>query len=140
MKLRAFFLVLMLTAAAHRVSAEGDPIRIGAVLPLTGEGAFWGEHGRNGIQLAGEEINASGGVFGRKLELLIEDGRCNGAAASTAIQKLINVDRVSLIVGEVCSSATLAMAPIAERSKTLLLNWEHGLCQYRDGKVQPLFG
>jgi branched-chain amino acid transport system substrate-binding protein len=100
---------------------SGGSIKVGAVLPLTGDSAAWGEQGKYGIQMAADEINAAGGINGRKLEVVYEDSRAEPRTAVSAIQKLTSVDKVPAIVGDITSGATLAMAPIAERSQTVLI-------------------
>jgi branched-chain amino acid transport system substrate-binding protein len=98
-----------------------EPIKIGAILPLTGEAAVWGENVKTGIELAKEEINKKGGINGRKLEIIYEDGQCDSKTGVSAAQKLITVDKVQVIIGEVCSSVTLAIAPIANQNKVVLI-------------------
>src|SRR3989344_8860163 len=97
------------------------PIKLGAVLPLTGDGAYWGEHTQRAINLAVADINATGGIKGRKLELVLEDGQCDPKTGVSALQKLIAVDQVPAVIGEVCSSVTVAMAPIAQAQGVVLI-------------------
>lgn len=100
----------------------GDTYKIGAILPLTGDAAAYGEPGRNAEQLAVDEINASGGVNGKKLEIIFEDGKCNGKDATNAMQKLVNVDKVQFVIGGFCSSESLAAGAVATASKVPLLS------------------
>jgi len=104
-------------AAPH----EG-PMKVGVILPLTGDAAVYGEPGRKIIELAAEEINAAGGVNGETIELIVEDGKCDGTAAANAAQKLINVDGVQVIIGGFCSSESLSIVPIAEAAKVAVLS------------------
>lgn len=114
--------VLTLSCVRHESSGEkSGSIQIGAVLPLTGDSAAWGEQGKYGIQMALEEINSGGGVNGRKLNVIFEDSKADPKTAVSAIQKLISLDKVNAIIGDITSGATLAMAPIAERSKVVLI-------------------
>jgi branched-chain amino acid transport system substrate-binding protein len=69
-----------------------------------------------------DETNAAGGINGRQIEMVYEDGKCDGKAAALAAQKLVTVDKLQLIVGGACSGETLAAAPIAEQSKVLLIS------------------
>lgn len=101
---------------------HAETIKIGAILPFTGTEASWGADAREGIELAAEEINSAGSIEGKKIEIIFEDGQCKPAPAATAAQKLISVDNVHVIIGEICSSATLAIAPIAENSRTVLIS------------------
>ena len=89
MKLLFFFLLIFISIVPASAEERGV-IKIGAVLPLTGEGAFWGKNGLNAIKLAEDDINKAGGVNGRKLKIIIEDGKCSGKDAVTAFNKLVN--------------------------------------------------
>jgi branched-chain amino acid transport system substrate-binding protein len=101
--------------------AQTGPIKIGFIAPLTGDAASIGESMRNAVMIAVDEVNAAGGINGRPVEMIYEDGKC-GTAAADAAQKLINVDGVHYILGGACSGETLAAAPIAERRKVILLS------------------
>jgi branched-chain amino acid transport system substrate-binding protein len=114
-------LVLQLTPAAAEKPPASRTVKIGAILPLTGEGAFWGTNARNGLELALEDINKNGGINGNPLELVIEDGYCSGKASVSALHKLLSVEKVSALIGEICSSATLAIAPIAQQKEIVLI-------------------
>jgi branched-chain amino acid transport system substrate-binding protein len=98
-----------------------EPIKIGVILPLTGEMANWGESMKGGIELAKDEINSKGGIMGRHLEIVYEDNQaCDKALTVSAFRKLINIDKVKItMVG--CSGAVLAVAPIAEENRVILL-------------------
>lgn len=102
--------------------SQTGPIKIGFIGPLSGDAATYGEPMRNAVSLAVDEINASGGVKGRQIEVIYEDGKCNGKDAATATQKLINVDKVKIIIGGTCSGETLGAAPIAEAAKVILFS------------------
>ena len=99
--------------------AQTSPIRIGAVTPLSGTYAGIGQTVRWGLELATAEINASGGVLGRKLELLLEDEEANPAVAVQKAEKLIQVSKVNLLTGTVNSASTLAVGQLAERNNVL---------------------
>ena len=98
-----------------------EPIKIGYIGPLTGGVAAYGETEKNVIELALQEINSSG-ELNRKLEVIYEDGKCDGKDAATAAQKLINIDKVKIILGGACSAETLAAAPLAEENKVILFS------------------
>lgn len=104
------------------IPASGEPIKIGYIGPLTGDAGVYGETEKNAIDLAVTEVNNNGGINGRPLEIIYEDGKCNGKDAITAAQKLIAVDSVKIILGGVCSSETLAIAPIAESNKVIVFS------------------
>ena len=98
-----------------------EPIKIGFIGALTGDAAEYGEPQRNALLLAVEDINAQGGVHGAPIALIYEDGKCNGKDGASAAQKLVNVDKVNIILGGSCSSETLAAIPIAEPAKVFIL-------------------
>lgn len=98
-----------------------EPFRIGAVLPLTGEGAIYGIPIQRAGMLALHDINRDGGIGGRPLEIVWEDGKCN-AQAATAAAKRILANAIRIILGGVCSSETLAMAPITQGARAMLLS------------------
>lgn len=101
--------------------AEGS-YKIGALLPQTGDGAAYGEPAQKVIQLAVEEINAAGGIDGKKLDMVFEDGKCDGKAGADAAQKLVNANRVQVIIGGICSGETIAAVPIAASGKVAMLS------------------
>jgi branched-chain amino acid transport system substrate-binding protein len=103
------------------VAAESDSIAIGVVLPLTGDAAHWGIPPRNGAELAVEEINHAG-IGGRKLALRVEDDRCNPADGIAAFEKIVASANAPAVLGAVCSSVTLAIAPHAESRKVVLIS------------------
>ena len=99
-----------------------NTLKIGVIFPLTGDAASVGTMFQKVSDLAVSEINASGGVGGKQIELVYEDGKCDGATASTATQKLVNVDGVKFILGGICSGETLAAAEITQQARVLLLS------------------
>lgn len=96
---------------------ETGPIKIGFMGPLTGDAASYGESIKKGFDLAVQESGIAD-----KVKAIYEDSKCDGKEAVNAIKKLIEVDKVSAIVGEVCSGATLAAAPIAQQAKVVLIS------------------
>lgn len=102
--------------------ASGDTYKIGVTAPLSGDAAVYGEPARNMIQIAADEINAAGGINGKKLEIVSEDDKCNGKEGANAMQKLVNVDKVAVVIGSMCSSATLAAIPVAESGKVAVFS------------------
>jgi branched-chain amino acid transport system substrate-binding protein len=77
---------------------------------------------KNVVGLAVEEINNSGGIDKRQVDVVYEDGKCNGKDATSAVQKLINIDKVKVVIGGMCSGELLAMAPILNENKILALS------------------
>lgn len=116
-----FFLLVGIAGLFSACQKQPDEIKIGVIAPLTGELATYGEREKNVFLLAQEEINQAGGINGAKLTLVIEDSKTTPTGGVSAAQKLISVDKVPVIIGETASSITLAIAPIAEREKVVLL-------------------
>jgi branched-chain amino acid transport system substrate-binding protein len=102
---------------------QKESIKIGAILALSGESGMWGKNTQNGAELAVEEINANGGLLGRKLEIVYEDSKGNPNDAVAGVNKLISANKVQSIIGDVTSSNILAVAPICEKNKVILLNF-----------------
>jgi branched-chain amino acid transport system substrate-binding protein len=85
--------------------------------------ASYGSNAKDGIELAAKELNdSSSKTGGTAIRLVVEDSKGEPQQAVSALQKLVTVDRVSCVIGDVASSATLAMAPIANRNKVVLLS------------------
>jgi branched-chain amino acid transport system substrate-binding protein len=106
--------------AASLAAAQGTPIRIGVVTPLSGTYAGIGQQVKWGLDLAAAQINAAGGVMGRKIELLYEDEEANPAVAVQKAEKLFQVSKVDFLTGTVNSGATLAVGQVAERNQRLI--------------------
>lgn len=94
-----------------------DVIRVGVYADLTGPTSSFGQSTKNAIELAVEEINAAGGVGGKKIQLVVEDDQGTPEKAKTVISKLVNQDKVHAVLGEVASSNSLAAAPVAQEAK-----------------------
>ena len=113
-------------AAAAAVSVPGmlraqpATIRLGTLNPLTGAGGSYGPSMRKAMEWVAQEVNAAGGVNGRQVQLVSEDDQTNPEAAVRAARKLIDVDKVSAIMGTWASAVTTAVAPLCWESKTFL--------------------
>jgi branched-chain amino acid transport system substrate-binding protein len=103
------------------VKAQADTIRIGHLTPLTGFLGPLGEYAVMGVRLAAEEINAGGGVLGRRIELVMEDS-INPQTASAKAERLIERDKVAMIIGEISSASGLAIGQVANRLNTVFIN------------------
>lgn len=101
-------------------SIQEERIKLGAVLPLTGNAAAYGEAARNALTMAVEEINANGGVKGKKLEIIFEDNMLDAGRSLSALNKLVDIDNV-VGVASLSSTNTLAMCPVAEAKKVPLM-------------------
>ena len=98
------------------VRAQADAIKIGHLTPLTGFLGALGAYAQLGIKMAEEEINAAGGVMGRKLDVMSEDS-INPASAATKAQRMIERDKVSVLLGEINSASALTISQVAARNK-----------------------
>ena len=94
-----------------------EPIKIGYMATLTGDGATWGQHERDGALLAVKDINARGGLLGRPLELICYDVKGKPEEGVNAVRRLIYDDKVVAIGGTNYSGIQLAIAPIAEKGQ-----------------------
>lgn len=104
---------------ATRESKEEEVIKIGLILPLTGDVADIGNSNKAAIELAVKEINEKGGVDGREIKLIIEDSiGCDSKTAVTAMQKLVNIDKVAAVYS-VCSGVAMATHSVAEQGKVV---------------------
>src|SRR5580765_1865812 len=97
-------------------------IKVGEFASLTGKEATFGTSSHEGTQLAIEEINAGGGVLGKKLQLLTEDDLTKAGEPATVVNKLISRDGVVAVLGEVASSKSLEAAPICQQSKIPMIS------------------
>jgi branched-chain amino acid transport system substrate-binding protein len=101
--------------------AQGEPIRLGILTPLTGAGGNDGPRMLKAMQAVFEEVNKAGGVLGRRIETVVEDDQTNPEAAVRAARKLIEVNKVPLIMGTWASAVTAAVAPVCWESKTFIM-------------------
>ncbi|MCK4445511.1 MAG: ABC transporter substrate-binding protein [Candidatus Marinimicrobia bacterium] len=123
---RTFFWMLILglvfSLGMLGCAKKEKEIKIGVITPLTGGSAKYGEDIKRGYDLAVEEINEKGGIEGRKINFIYEDSEGKPEKAVAAAQKLIQRDKVITILGALWSSPTLAVAPIANKNKVILLS------------------
>ncbi len=97
-------------------------LRVGILLPLTGDGASYGKKELNGILLAIDEANASRRDGVPKIVPITEDSQGKPAVATTAMHKLISKDKVPVVIGPAFSSPALAVVPIADKNGVLLMS------------------
>jgi len=102
--------------------AGGDVIKVGEFASLTGSEATFGQSSHNGTVLAIADLNASGGVLGKKIQLLTEDDQSQAGQPATVVRKLISSDDVVAILGEVASSRSLEAAPICQENKIPMIS------------------
>jgi branched-chain amino acid transport system substrate-binding protein len=107
---------------ASTAGAGGGTIKVGEFASLTGSEATFGQSSHNGTQLAVDELNAAGGVLGKKIELHTEDNQSQAGQSATVVRKLISSDGVVAILGEVASSRSLEAAPICQQNKIPMIS------------------
>lgn len=130
---RACFRVLLIALCISMIAGCGSQmptqpadqassLKIGVLFPLTGDAASYGEKGKRAIDMAVASINAEGGVNGRTVEVIYEDSRAEPKTGVSAMKKLVEIDKVPAVVGDIVSSVTLPVAPIAEKSRVVLMS------------------
>lgn len=113
--------IVVIFAVVNNNAKDSNIIRIGNVSALTGDGAVYGEASKRGLDIALEEINAQGGVNGKKIEISYEDGKCDGKIALNGAQKLYS-QGIDILLGVTCSGEVLSIAPFAEQNKMVVIS------------------
>ena len=111
-----FIIACSFTMGCSR-KADSGLIKVGVIAPLSGGGTSYGLNIQYGAKMAIDEINADGGINGRKLEMVIVDDATNPSEAVTAMQKLVDQEKVDVVVGGWGSSQVLAAIPINEKAE-----------------------
>lgn len=96
-----------------------EPVKVGIIQPLTGSVSLDGTSFVNGARLAADQINAAGGI---QLDLKVEDGQCKPDISASAAEKLINDDKVAVLIGAFCSGATAGVIPVSEENQVPLVS------------------
>ncbi|HWR30790.1 MAG TPA: ABC transporter substrate-binding protein [Negativicutes bacterium] len=102
-------------------AAESNEIRIGGNIEMTGGVANFGNQTLNGMKLAFKQVNESGGVLGKKINLILADNKSEAAESTNATTKLITQDKVSIVMGPIVSSNVLATVQVAQDNKVLVM-------------------
>ncbi len=118
----SFVLATLLVVGGGCSSSREDEITVGAFLSLSGPDSTFGVDTKEGAELAVEEINAAGGVRGKKVRIIYEDDKSTTAEASQKVRQLIDRDKVVAILGEVASSRSIAGGLIANTSKVPMVS------------------
>ena len=119
-------ITFVITLLACNVFAA-PPIKIGALFAVTGPAAFLGEPERNSAQMVIDEINRSGGIKGRKLELVVYDTAGDSTKAVQLATKLIKNDKVVAIIGPSTTGESMAVIPVVEKEKIPLISCSAGI-------------
>ncbi len=114
--------ILAIALAVVQTKRQPQEIRIGASLPLTGEVASYGIKAQRGIEIALEEINAAGGIGNKKISVTFEDDRNDPKTAVAIMSKFSAVDKLPVVIGSAGSTVTLAMTPVANKNKVVLMS------------------
>jgi branched-chain amino acid transport system substrate-binding protein len=109
-------------AATGLVHAQQNVIRVGVLMPISGPASYFGVMGKEGIDLALEQINKAGGVAGHQIQVQYEDSACSPLQATNTVKRVLEQFKPHIVVGEECSDASLAIAPILEQAKVPMLN------------------
>jgi branched-chain amino acid transport system substrate-binding protein len=120
-KLAAALALCVIISAPCSAQKSADSIKVGAVYGFSGFASVWSEQARRGIEMAVDEINQSGGVNGRELEMFYEDSRSTSAGAVTAFKNLLKVAHVEAVVGDILSFLTLPLVPLADKYRIVLI-------------------
>jgi branched-chain amino acid transport system substrate-binding protein len=121
MKTLRFLAAATLLAAASLAGAK-EPLKVGALLSVTGPASFLGAPEARTLQMLVEELNAKGGVDGHPIQLVVKDTAGDPAKAVSFAKQLMEEDKVFAIIGPATSGETLAVKPIVEEGKTILLS------------------
>lgn len=108
---------IAIVAGAHTAAAADDPIKIGVLLSTTGPVGFIGDPEQKSIELYVKRVNETGGILGRKVELVSYDDASDPARSSSLAKRLIESDRVDLILGGTISPTAMAIIPLVERAE-----------------------
>jgi len=119
-KLLRLALLALVSALVLPVQAQDKVIRIGVLMPISGPGSYFGVMGKEGIDLALEQLK--GGVNGYKLQVQYEDSACSPLQATNTVKRVLEQLKPHIVIGEECSDASLAIAPILEQAKVVQLN------------------
>jgi branched-chain amino acid transport system substrate-binding protein len=119
--LAVMVLILVVWLARTKEGPAEDVIKIGVVVPLTGPAAHYGESERDGISLAVKEINESGGILGKKLEVILEDDSTDPKKAVSSFNKLVSVDKVAAVIGGAWDFLANATIPVADQNKKIFI-------------------
>jgi len=120
--LMAVMTIFVVTMVFTGCKGDSDAVPIGAIFPLSGGVAFYGNESRDGALLALEEINASGGLLGKKLVMISEDDEGNAEKTVNAFTKLTTRNRVSHILGSSTSGPTQAISTLAQRNRVVMIS------------------
>ena len=109
--------VVFVLVSVGLASAQAKPIKIGQIIPITGEAAESGKYHKQGAEIAVDKINAAGGINGRKLQIVLEDDQTTNPGGVAALQKLLEDKEIPVILGSIRSTQVQAMLPTINEAK-----------------------
>ena len=127
-------LTLFVLSCGSKGHKDSNVIKIGVIGPLTGDIAQYGTNAIDGFKLKIKEINAAGGINGKKIELVIADSKGDAQEAINIFKKMVSQDKVDFIVGEIASTASLAISDFAQKAKVPMLTPTSTLFDITKGK------
>ncbi|MCX8014884.1 MAG: ABC transporter substrate-binding protein, partial [candidate division WOR-3 bacterium] len=114
-------LLMVICSLINCSKKESNVIKIGLIVPITGDVKTFGESVRNSVLLAVEEINQKGGINGKQVKIITADDKNDPTEASNAASKLINQDKVKFIIGSVASKSSIPLSEICQQAKVLMI-------------------
>ena len=121
MMLRVLTMLLALVLATPLAASAQKPIKVGVPLPLSGPPALFGEPASKGAMMFVEELNAKGGVLGRKIELIVRDSKADANEAVRVARELILKDNVDFLMGTLTSAEGPAVSVVAKENKIVFI-------------------
>lgn len=125
--LKSIFAAAAVVATSYAANATDEPVKIGVLLSTTGVVGFIGDPEQKAVELYVKRINEAGGVLGRKIELVSYDDASEPARSSSLTKRLIESDRVDLIIGGTITPTAMAMIPLVERAEVPYISVGGGL-------------
>ena len=125
--------VLMAVFLTGAIAQAAEPIKIGAILSVTGPASFLGAPEAKTLEMVVQDTNSKGGILGHKIELIIKDSGASPEKAFSFAKQLIEEDKVFAIIGPSTSGETMKIKSVAEAGKTILLS-----CAAADAIVDPV--
>jgi branched-chain amino acid transport system substrate-binding protein len=116
----AIVCTLVGAAGLQSANAQEKVVRVGVLMPISGPGSYFGVMGKEGIELALEQLK--GGVNGYRLQVAYEDSACSPLQATNTVKRVLEQFKPHIVIGEECSDASLAIAPILDQAKVPMLN------------------
>ncbi len=129
--------VIAIAAVSMRITgnttASSEPIRLGAILILSGEGASWGIAEKHGIEMAVDKINSEGGINGRQVVVDFQDDQSDPKAAVNAFRNLVDAKGIDIIIGTTWSHVGLPLVELADENKVLMISPSLGVKEFNEG-------